>query len=101
MTLEQQFKKETGLDAYIHNDLRGHIAIDTYVEWLEGKCNIPVVSGKAQAENLNQQDEWQIGGNAQEFVEKHRPNLSHTKKAELQAMLKDFAIKQLNIFKTK
>ena len=45
MTLEQEFKKETGLDAYILNDLRGHIAIDTYVEWLEKKCNIPVVSG--------------------------------------------------------
>ena len=45
MTLEQKFKKETGLDAYILNDLRGHIAIDTYVEWLEEKCNIPVVSG--------------------------------------------------------
>jgi hypothetical protein len=35
MDLEQRFKKETGLDAYILNDLRGHIAIDTYVEWLE------------------------------------------------------------------
>ena len=55
----------------------------------------------AKTSKINQQDEWQIGGNAQEFVEKHRPNLSHTKKAELQAMLKDFAIKQLNIFKTK
>lgn len=43
MTLEQEFKKETGLDAYKLNDLRGHIAIDTYVEWLEEKCNIPVV----------------------------------------------------------
>lgn len=39
MTLEQEFKKETGLDAYILNDLRGHIAIDTYVEWLEKKVD--------------------------------------------------------------
>ena len=40
MDLEQRFKEETGLDAYIPNDLRGHIAIDTYVEWLEEQCTI-------------------------------------------------------------
>ena len=32
MNLKQQFKKETGLDAYILNDLREHIAIYTVSE---------------------------------------------------------------------
>jgi len=48
MDLENKFKKETGLDAYILNDLRGRIATDTYVEWLEEKCNIPIVVGQSK-----------------------------------------------------
>ena len=37
--LEHKFKKETDLDAYILNDLRGHIATDSYIEWLEEQIN--------------------------------------------------------------
>ena len=66
MTLEQEFKKETGLDAYILNDLRRHIAIDTYVEWLEEKCNIANVSQKrellnALADKFNESTHTYVG----------------------------------------
>jgi hypothetical protein len=44
---------------------------------------------------MNKQDEYKIGGAANEFVNKHRSELSPIKKAELEAMLKDFAIKQV------
>lgn len=36
-TLEQQYKEETGLNAYEPNNLRPNIPEDVYVEWLEDK----------------------------------------------------------------
>ena len=47
---------------------------------------------------MKKQDEYKIGGAANEFVNKHRAELSSINKAELQAMLKEFAIKQVNLF---
>jgi hypothetical protein len=47
---------------------------------------------------MKKQDEYKIGGAANEFVNKHRAELSSIKKAELEAMLKEFAIKQVNLF---
>ena len=44
---------------------------------------------------MEKEQEYKIGANAYEFVKKHRSNLSHAKQAELQAMLKDFAIEQV------
>lgn len=44
---------------------------------------------------MEKEQEYKIGANAYEFVQKHRSNLSHAKQAELQAMLKDFAIEQV------
>jgi len=35
MDLEQKFKKETGFNAYIDNNLEPKIAMNYYVEWLE------------------------------------------------------------------
>ena len=35
MDLEQIFKKDTGFDAYMDNDLRPKVPNDYYVEWLE------------------------------------------------------------------
>ena len=43
MDLEKEFKKETGLDAYVDNDLQPKIPLGYYVEWLEQKLTIPVV----------------------------------------------------------
>jgi uncharacterized protein YqkB len=40
MDLETKFKKETGLDAYMDNDLRPKIYRDYYVEWLEKQLTI-------------------------------------------------------------
>ena len=37
--LEQEFKKETGFNAYMPNNLRPHIPEDYYVEWLEEKIH--------------------------------------------------------------
>lgn len=45
-TLEQQYKEETGLNAYEPNNMRPNIPEDVYVEWLEDKieqlalCNV-------------------------------------------------------------
>lgn len=36
-TLEQQYKEETGLNAYEPNNMRPSIPEDVYVEWLEDK----------------------------------------------------------------
>ena len=44
---------------------------------------------------MEKEQEYKIGANAYEFVQKHRSNLSHAKQAELQSMLKDFAIEQV------
>ena len=35
--LEQEFKKETGLDAYVPNDLQSEIPSSKYVQWLENQ----------------------------------------------------------------
>ena len=39
MDLEEKFKKETGFDALIDNDLQPKIYKGYYVEWLEEKLN--------------------------------------------------------------
>ena len=44
---------------------------------------------------MEKEQEYKIGANAYEFVQKHRSYLNHAKQAELQAMLKDFAIEQV------
>lgn len=48
MNLEKKFKEETGLDAWIDNNLESKIARGYYVEWLEEQvekqCNIDSVS---------------------------------------------------------
>ena len=40
MDLETKFKKVTGGDAYVDNDLRPKIYMDYYVEWLEEQLTI-------------------------------------------------------------
>jgi hypothetical protein len=40
MDLETKFKKETGFDAYAHNDLRPKVPSDYYVEWLEEQLTL-------------------------------------------------------------
>ena len=44
MDLEEKFKKVTGFDAYVDNDLRPKIYMEYYVEWLEEQLTIPVVT---------------------------------------------------------
>ncbi|MFT5450553.1 MAG: hypothetical protein ACI9N9_000030 [Enterobacterales bacterium] len=44
------------------------------------------------------EQEYKIGANAYEFVQKHRSHLSHAKQFELQSMLKDFAIEQVKTY---
>ena len=44
---------------------------------------------------MTKEQEYQIGGDAYAFTQEHRSELSHVKQAELQAMLKDFAIQQV------
>ena len=44
---------------------------------------------------MTKKQEYKIGAAANEFVNKHRAELSLIKKAELEAMLKDFAIEQV------
>jgi tRNA(Ile2) C34 agmatinyltransferase TiaS len=44
---------------------------------------------------MEKQQEYKIGAAANEFVNEHRAELSSIKKAELEAMLKDFAIQQV------
>ncbi len=44
---------------------------------------------------MEKQQEYKIGAAANEFVNEHRAELSPIKKAELEAMLKDFAIQQV------
>lgn len=39
MDLEQKFKKETGFDAYINNNMEPIIPLSYYVEWLEDRLN--------------------------------------------------------------
>lgn len=41
---------------------------------------------------MKKEIEYKIGGKAIEFVDTHKKELPHIKKAELQAMLKEFAI---------
>jgi hypothetical protein len=48
MDLETKFKKETGLDAYMVNDLRPKIYRDYYVEWLEEKLTTSGVVGRSE-----------------------------------------------------
>jgi hypothetical protein len=44
---------------------------------------------------MKKQDEYKIGAAAKDFIEKYKPELPHIKKAELEAMLKEFAIQQV------
>jgi hypothetical protein len=39
MTLEQEFKKKVGVDAYENNQMQPKVYNETYVEWLEAKIN--------------------------------------------------------------
>ena len=57
MDLEQKFKKETGFDAYIENDLQPKIPMGYYVEWLEERLKLTGVSnteGKVFCEDRNE-----------------------------------------------
>ena len=40
MDLEKRFKKETGFDAYIDNNLEPKIPMGYYVEWLEEQLKL-------------------------------------------------------------
>jgi hypothetical protein len=48
MDLETKFKKETGLDAYMDNDLRPKVYRDYYVEWLEKQLTISGGVGRSE-----------------------------------------------------
>lgn len=51
-TLEQQYKEETGLNAYEPNNMRPNIPEDVYVEWLEKQlllCGVAKQSEKQKA----------------------------------------------------
>tara|TARA_R110000796_G_C14494420_1_gene428133 strand:+ start:767 stop:1189 length:423 start_codon:yes stop_codon:yes gene_type:complete len=39
MTLEQEFKKKLGIDAYENNQMQPKVYNESYVEWLEAKIN--------------------------------------------------------------
>jgi len=59
----------------------------------DSQLNNGFLTGKL--EGMEKEQEYKIGANAYEFVQKHRSYLSHVQQAELQAMLKDFAIEQV------
>ena len=44
MDLEQKFKKITGFDAYIDNQMQPKVYNESYVEWLEHKLSLHGVS---------------------------------------------------------
>jgi hypothetical protein len=53
MNLEKDFKKETGYDPYIDNNLEPKIPMGYYVEWLESKIEQLILSGVVgQSEQL-------------------------------------------------
>ena len=71
-TLEQQYKEETGLNAYEPNNMRPNIPEDVYVEWLEDKieqlalcnvsCSLPsketvTLEAYKQAEEMKKQND--------------------------------------------
>ena len=54
-TLEQQYKEETGLNAYEPNNMRPNIPEDVYVEWLEDKIEqLALCNGSNRREQLSQ-----------------------------------------------
>ena len=46
MTLEQEFKKKLGIDAYENNQMQPKVYNESYVEWLEAKINHTQISCK-------------------------------------------------------
>ena len=77
MDLEQKFKKETGLDTYIDNDLQPKIPLGYYVEWLEEQLRIASVDSQRELlkafqeyyQSDNMDDEKTFDWNIDEFLE--------------------------------